>query len=208
MRRGVLAGAALGALAINGVLLSLAAQLVRDRPVVQDITEPVPVTLVPLPREEALPEREVGEPAPPRPAPSLDFAPELPLPSLTAPRLAGPAVQLDPGLFGPPAPVRDLVFEATDLDQLPRALIRNEPIYPYKARQRRLEGRVRVRFLVGRDGTVGQIVIEEADPPGVFEDAVRDAVARWRYEPGRIAGEPVATWVVLPVSFDLETGRP
>ena len=71
----------------------------------------------------------------------------------------------------------------------------------------RTEGTVRVRFLVRRDGTVGEIIIEAADPEGVFEDAVRDAVSRWRFEPGRLAGEAVAAWVVMPITFDLSGGR-
>ena len=44
----LLARAALGALLITGLLLLAAAQLVQERPQVQDITEPVPVSLVEL----------------------------------------------------------------------------------------------------------------------------------------------------------------
>jgi protein TonB len=99
-----------------------------------------------------------------------------------------------------------MVFEASELDRAPRPVVRTAPVYPYKARQRRIEGTVQVRFLVRADGTVGEVQVESADPPGVFEDAVRDAIARWRFEPGRLAGEAVAAWVVMPISFDLDRG--
>jgi periplasmic protein TonB len=198
----------LGALAINVLLLAVAAHLVRDRALVQDLTDPVPVSLVTVPRDEAPPEpEEVREPEPPRQPPAMDFTPDLPTPSLTAPALRGPAVRLDPSLFGGVMPMGEVVFAAADLDQPPRATVRTPPVYPYRARQRRVEGTLQVRFMVRRDGTVGEVIIEAADPPGVFEDAVRDAVQRWRFEPGRLAGEAVAAWVVMPITFDMDGGR-
>jgi len=181
-----LAAAALGAVAINLLLLAVAAHLVRDRALVRESTDP--------------------EPEPPRRPPEMDFTPELPLPSLTAPALRGPAVRLDPSLFGGTMPMGEVVFSAADLDQPPRATVRTPPVYPYRARQRRIEGTVQVRFLVRRDGSVGEVLIEAADPPGLFEDAVREAVARWRFEPGRLAGEAVAAWVVMPITFDMDGG--
>ena len=200
--------AALCAVAINVLLLAVAAHLVRDQALVQDPGRPVPVSLVAVPRDEEPPEPQPQrEPEPPRQPPTLDFTPDLPAPSLTAPALRGPAVRLDPALFGGVAPLGDLVFSAADLDQPPRPTVRTPPIYPYRARQRRIEGTVQVRFLVRRDGTVGDIIIESADPPGVFEDSVREAVARWRFEPGRLAGEAVAAWVVMPITFDMDGGR-
>jgi protein TonB len=129
------------------------------------------------------------------------------MPSLTAPPLRGPAVSLDPSLFGGAAPMGEMIFDARDLDAPPRGVATAPPVYPYKARQRRIEGVVEVRFLVRRDGSVGQIIIESADPPGVFEDAVRDAVSGWRFEPGRLAGDAVAAWVLQPLRFDLSGGR-
>ena len=85
-------------------------------------------------------------------------------------------------------------------------MVRRRPQYPYRARQRRLEGRVKVRFLVQADGTTSQITILESEPAGVFDQAVQDAVAGWRFEPGKLAGEPVAAWIVTPILFDLDGG--
>ncbi|MEZ4389030.1 MAG: energy transducer TonB [Candidatus Krumholzibacteriia bacterium] len=200
--------AALASLVITGLILVAAAQLVRERPQRQDITEPVPVALVNVPRDEAPPEEpERKPPEPPRQPPEVDFAPELPTPSLTAPQLAGPAVTLNPSLFTAPTASGPPVFEVGELDRPPRAIARREPVYPYRARQRRIEGRVRVRFLVGADGRTSEITVLEAEPAGVFDQAVLDAVASWRFEPGVLAGRPVAAWMVTPIVFDLGGDR-
>jgi protein TonB len=195
------------AFVINTLLLLAAAQLVRQRPEPVDITVPTAVSLIAVPDDEAPPEED--EPQPPRPPeqpPQLDFTPELPSPSLTAPALSGPSVVLDASIFGGAAPTGTMIFEASELDQAPRAVVRTPPEYPYRARQRRIEGSVQVRFLVNVDGTTSQISIVESDPPGIFDQAVIDAVSRWRFEPGRLAGEPVAAWVVAPITFDLSGG--
>lgn len=199
--------AVLAALAVTIALLVVAAQLVRERPREQDITPPTPVSLVAVPDEAPPPEEPDRQPPPPpEREPQVDFAPELPTPSLTAPALSGPAVALDPALFGQTAPTGDLTFEAGELDRHPRAVVRTPPRYPFRARQRRIEGRVRVRFLVSADGNTSDIRILASQPEGVFDDVVREAVASWRFEPGRLGGEAVAAWIVTPIVFDLDGG--
>jgi protein TonB len=195
------------ALVINTLLVLAAAQLVRERPQSADITVPTVVSLITVPDDEAPPEEEDQQPPPPpEQPPQMDFTPELPTPSLTAPALSGPSVALDASLFGGAAPMSNMIFEASELDQPPRAVVRTPPEYPYRARQRRIEGSVQVRFLVNVDGTTSQVTIVDSQPPGVFDQAAVDAVSRWRFEPGRLAGEPVAAWVVAPITFDLSGG--
>lgn len=199
--------AALAALVITALVMVTAAQLVRERPQRQDITLPTAVSLVNMPRDETEPEEpERKPPEPPQEKPKVDFEPELPTPSLLTPQLAGPSVSLDPSLFGGTGPIGPMTFEVGELDRPPRAVVRRQPQYPYRARQRRIEGTVRVRFLVQADGAVSQITILESDPPEVFDQAVLDAVGGWRFEPGMLGGEPVAAWMVTPIVFDLSGG--
>ena len=199
--------AGLIAFVLNGLLILAASQLVRDRASRPEITTPVAVSLVSAPREEAPPEAsETKPPEPPQQKPTVDFMPDLPAPSLTAPTLGGPAVVLDASLAGRTAPLGDMTFEARDLDQAPRAVVRTPPQYPYRARQRHIEGSVTVRFLVGVDGRTSRISILAADPTGVFDQSVLAAVSSWRFEPGLLAGEPVAAWVDAPITFDLNGG--
>ncbi|GHE21912.1 energy transducer TonB [Halomonas urumqiensis] len=59
------------------------------------------------------------------------------------------------------------------------------PEYPSRAQRRGLEGVVELEFLIEADGRVdaSSIRVISARPSNVFEDAARQAVARWRFEP-------------------------
>jgi protein TonB len=68
-----------------------------------------------------------------------------------------------------------------DRDVVP--LVRVEPEYPAKARQRRIEGYVDIEFTIGPAGTVLNPRVLDARPPSVFEHSALRAVRRWRYNP-------------------------
>jgi TonB family protein len=57
------------------------------------------------------------------------------------------------------------------------------PVYPDSARNRNIGGWVDLTFLVGPDGTVREVAVVGAQPPGTFEQAALDAVRHWRYQP-------------------------
>ncbi len=89
------------------------------------------------------------------------------------------------------------------MDKPPVILSRVEPDYPHSAKSRNLSGKVVVKILVDRQGQVQKASVLEATPPGVFDQSVMEAVAKWRFKPGQIKGKPVSTWVVLPIRFKL-----
>lgn len=89
-------------------------------------------------------------------------------------------------------------------DQPPMVTAQIPPPYPFLARRRGIEGWVRVRFLVDRQGQVRELTIVKAQPPGVFEDTVRRTLPRWRFRPGVKDGRPVDTWVETVIRFKLE----
>lgn len=66
-------------------------------------------------------------------------------------------------------------------------MVRSEPEYPEIARRRGIEGSVLVQVAIDRAGTVSHAEVLQADPAGVFDDAVLRAVRRWRY---RVSGDP------------------
>ena len=94
-------------------------------------------------------------------------------------------------------------FSLRQVDRKPRVTSRIQPRYPHRARQKGITGKVVLKFLVDRDGEVNKVSVVSAEPEGVFEDSAVSAVKKWRFEPGRVDGEPVPTWVRLPVSFTL-----
>jgi len=74
-------------------------------------------------------------------------------------------------------------------EMLPQRLI--TPPYPDVALELELEGFVVVRFTVTETGAVQDIVIDESEPPGVFNEEALRAAGRLRFEPRIVVGEPV-----------------
>jgi len=77
------------------------------------------------------------------------------------------------------------------------------PVYPERAKQRSIEGRVLASVLVGTDGRVKNLAILESAPAGVFDAAVEAALKNWIFEPAKYKGQPVQTWVNIPFPFRL-----
>lgn len=92
-------------------------------------------------------------------------------------------------------------FQLAEVDKPPELVNRVEPDYPIMARRQRLTGRVVVKLLVDPHGQVRKASVLQAAPQGVFESCVLEAVERWRFKPGYYRGQPVSTWVVLPIQF-------
>lgn len=78
------------------------------------------------------------------------------------------------------------------------------PAYPAEAVAAKISGRVVLRVLVAADGTPAEVEIENATPEGVFEQASIDAVKSWRFNPARRDGEAIASWVTLPIDFEID----
>ena len=68
-----------------------------------------------------------------------------------------------------------------DRDVVP--LVRIEPDYPIRARQRGIEGWVALQFTIGRSGAVKDPMVVDAYPTSVFNRAALQAVQKWKYNP-------------------------
>ena len=178
-----------------------AIQVVRVRrpeppPQKQEPPEPEP----PKSRKTTAPESVHKKmPKPPSVKPSLPFAlnPKLPpmAHSLEMPPLATFAVD---------APQLKDRYLAHELDAGLVSLAKVAPVYPLHAARRGIEGKVRVQFLVTAEGTVQDIKILAAEPEKVFDQSVIDCVSRWRFQPGRVQGVPVAALAQTTIKFQLE----
>ena len=96
------------------------------------------------------------------------------------------------------------LFDMDDLDAIPVPSFKTNPRYPYRAKRLGLEGEVKIRFLVDKEGTVSDITIVEATPPEIFDKSVINAVSTWKYTPGELSGRQVATLVTTTILFKLE----
>ena len=95
-------------------------------------------------------------------------------------------------------------YTTDQVDAVPSIVGQPRPAYPYRARRRNIEGWVKIRFLVDRGGRVHDLTVLAASPRGVFESAVRGAVPRWRFRPGKKAGRAVDVWVETTIQFELD----
>lgn len=84
----------------------------------------------------------------------------------------------------------------------PAAIIeRVSPRYSLEARAHHLQGTVRIRAVIGKDGVPRGIARVSGDP--VLAQIAMDAIALWRYAPATIDDDPVESEVMIPVDFKL-----
>jgi protein TonB len=101
-------------------------------------------------------------------------------------------------------PAKDLVLTEEMVDGPPRVMGKADPVYPLAAQERGIEGSVKLKVLIGRDGRVEEVIVVHSEPKGVFEKAARAAVARWRFRPATFKGEPVRVWALQTITFSLQ----
>lgn len=82
-------------------------------------------------------------------------------------------------------------------------IVRVPPQYPQSAASRGIEGWCLVEFTVTEDGSVVNPVIIDSEPPGTWDNAVKRAVVRWKYNPRIEDGKPVAFKVQTVLTFEL-----
>ena len=220
----VLAGSALG---LNALMCMIAPLLSgsSSHPDLQQISAPIMLSAPPRlpekkehralkkrepikPKETKIPKLVTKERMPQQQRPKLRFqAPsfEVAMANQVSPgmQVAPPPPVAPPALTAPGLDSGKIGFELGELDTPPIPVHRARPIYPFKARRKGITGKVTVRFLVTSTGMVDKISIVEARPEKTFDQSVRDCIAKWRFKPGIFEGNPVATWVVLPISFKL-----
>jgi protein TonB len=113
----------------------------------------------------------------------------------------------DFGLPGFAASKNDLnlddIFDMADLDQKPRPVRRVGPEYPRDLGRKKIEGTVKLLFIIDQDGNVTDVTVVEASHDDFAEAAVK-AIKQWKFEPGMKYGQAVKTRTRLLVPFNLK----
>ncbi len=78
------------------------------------------------------------------------------------------------------------------------------PVYPSKALKSAIEGSVDLEFTIAENGSVRDVKVRGADPPGVFEQAAISALSQWRYQPVVRGAEPITLRAHIRIRFALE----
>lgn len=85
--------------------------------------------------------------------------------------------------------------------------LRNHITYPQKACEEKIEGCVIVRFVVQKDGSIGDIEFVRSVHPLLDEEAKRLVKGMPKFEPGTVGGEPVNVWYTMPIVFKLTSNN-
>jgi TonB family protein len=78
------------------------------------------------------------------------------------------------------------------------------PVYPSKALKSAIEGSVDLEFTIAENGSVRDVKVRGADPPGVFEQAAISALSQWRYQPVVRGTGPITLRAHVRIRFALE----
>jgi TonB family protein len=93
------------------------------------------------------------------------------------------------------------VYRAGGNVSAPRVIKEIRPRYTPEALRRKIQGTVVLEAVITTEGCPTQIrVVRSLDRGGLDEEAIA-AAAQWRFEPGRLAGEPVDVLVTILLDF-------
>ncbi len=82
--------------------------------------------------------------------------------------------------------------------------IKSNLVYPQKAKEEMMEGRVFVKFIVKKDGSTCNHEIVRGVNPDLDQAALQTVKKLGRWEPARNNGKPVNSYFTLPVTFRLK----
>ena len=80
--------------------------------------------------------------------------------------------------------------------------------YPQEAKDKEIQGRVFVSFVVEKDGSVSTVKVLRGIGGGCDEEAVRVVSSMPKWKPGIKDGKPVRVSYMMPLNFKLTEGQP
>jgi len=75
------------------------------------------------------------------------------------------------------------------------------PVYPPQAKKERIQGKVILDAVIGKDGTVVKLSVQSG--PEALQKSAEDAVRQWTYKPFLLNGEPVEVKTSITVVYSL-----
>lgn len=157
--------------------------------------------------------------APPVIPPNVALSPEQPAPPQDR-ALAGTTTPLPAGAIGVPDGVSNSIFTSSmappplplrlgepahprikigGIVQAAKLVYQPKPEYPLLAKMARVQGTVRLAAIINKDGTIQDLKVLSGHP--LLLKAALEAVARWRYQPTLLDGNPVEVATEIDVNF-------
>lgn len=174
---------------------ALQAPLQAQLSVTTGVTRPV---ITAVPQDEGL-RKSLPMTLPEKKAALLTPLPATVIPTAVAPPLP-PFAALLPVLSTPPL-ADDNFYSARELDVLPRPLAPIMPEFPQHIDANNKEGWVLLSLKLDDTGHVQSIEVEQAQPPGVFDDSALAAFRHAQFHPAEKDGRPVNAKIEIKVWF-------
>lgn len=120
-----------------------------------------------------------------------------------------------PAPIGLPAPAEveaeEQIFEVVEEQPVPPGgsieamlkWIQKNLRYPEQALDHEIQGRVVVRFIVEKDGSVAKPEVMRGVDPNLDKEAIRVISSMGRWQPGKQRGKPVRSYYIIPVIFKI-----
>ena len=170
-------------------------------PIMVSLITPQPVVEKPQVLPKPLPVKpRVATPTPPVPQQIITAAPtapepaQAPTPPPPAPIAAAPPPAPAPAIAVPVVPPS---FNASYLEN-------PAPAYPPLSRRVGEQGKVMLRVLVNTKGTADTVELRSSSGSPRLDEAALESVKHWRFVPARQGDQPVAAWVLVPITFSLK----
>lgn len=212
----LLAVASVHAAGIAGLFTAQPADFSADAPPLFQVSlerlppPPLPRADEPDPGGSARDEVETA-PRKTRPVPILVDTPSAdPVPPDTQVKKYAIGDELLEGEPGPPSPPGSTVDGSGD-QRSDEPIVQSKvalrhmkpPIYPPRCLRSGTEGVVKVRVLVGEDGSPQEITLAKSSGDSSLDEAALVAVRDWVFVPAQRNGLPVRSWAVVPIEFRL-----
>ena len=144
------------------------------------------------------PDAPLSVPAPPDAA--ADSGPATPVVESARPEPVRPIPGAVPDLQADPRLPLDRYFASTDVDVRAEPLNDPDLVYPARAYQMRVRGKVTLRILINERGGVDDVTVIEVEPRGFrFEEAALEATRALKFSPAQRFGIRVKSQKTLEI---------
>jgi len=102
-------------------------------------------------------------------------------------------------IFDMPEIMPEFIGGADALDEFVKKNVK----YPAEAKEKGIQGKVYVQFVVEKDGTVTNVIVRRGADPMLNAEAVRVVKLMPVWKPGTMRGKKVRVRYTLPITFSL-----
>ncbi len=88
----------------------------------------------------------------------------------------------------------------------PRVVKETPPLYTKNAFDRGIEGRVVLKVIIRKDGSIGPVRVDQSLDEEL-DEAAAEAIRKWQFDPATVKGEPINVLTNIEVDFIIQKRR-